>query len=1027
MGKEQKPLDLAAVRERLKASSGREYWRSLEELAETPEFEEYLHREFPEQASVWDNAVDRRGFLRLMGASMALAGLGACTTQPLEKIIPYVRPPEELIPGKPLFFTTAMTLGGRAIGLLAESQMGRPTKIEGNPSHPASLGPTDAFSQASVLTLYDPDRAQVVSERGRIRSWSSFQLALSSEVAGFKNTGGRGLRLLTESVSSPTLLAQIQDWLKVYPQARWHQWEPVHQDNRLQGTRQVFGRPLNFFYRLDQARVIVSLGSDLLCDPVTGVRYAHDFALRRRISDPAKPEMNRLYVIESTVSNTGSIADHRLAVRPSQIEPLANALFQALQNGSGGTGSGPATSLGPRGFDTTQNTRHSTAAETDQHQRWITAIARDLAAHRGECLVVAGEQETAQVHALAHQMNSLLGNIGKTVVFTETPEPGPTVMTDSLRQLTGDMAAGHVDTLIMIGTNPVFTAPADLGFAQHLGKVRLKVHMSLYPEETSRLCDWHIPQTHFLEEWSDTRANDGTATIVQPLIQALFQGISAHELLAVLSGPPQSSYQIIRSYWQKSRPGPDFERFWLKALNDGVIEGTQFAEIQPGRAGGETARGFDTTQNTRHSTAALPADTLEIIFRPDPSVYDGRFANNGWLQELPRPVTKLTWDNAVLCSPALAERLGLTNGDMVELQYRGRKVQGPIWIVPGHADGCVTVHLGYGRQMVGHVGEGIGFNAYTLRTADTPWSGSGLVLRKTGETYVMACTQGHWSLEGRTNVRSGTLTDFRNDPHFAQKVEQVQHPPASLLPEYDYRHDNQWGMAIDLTACLGCNACVVACQAENNVPVVGKEQVVRQREMHWLRIDRYYTGNLDNPEVVHQPMLCQHCEKAPCELVCPVAATVHSSEGLNQMVYNRCVGTRYCSNNCPYKVRRFNFFQFSDVSSPTLQLLHNPDVTVRDRGVMEKCTYCVQRIMAARIKAEEEDRPIRDGEVVTACQAACPTQAIVFGNINDPNSKVAKLKKLPLNYSVLEELNTRPRTTYLAGLKNPNPELESEK
>jgi len=1002
MGKEQKPLDLAALRERLKASGGREYWRSLEELAETPEFEEYLHREFPEQASMWDSGVDRRGFLRLMGASLALAGLGACTTQPLEKIIPYVRPPEELVPGEALFFSTAMTVGGSAIGLLATSQMGRPTKVEGNPSHPASLGPTDAWSQASVLTLYDPDRAQVVSQQGRIRSWSSFQLALSSEVAGFKNTGGRGFRLLTESVSSPTLLAQIQDWLKLYPQARWHQWEPVNQDSRVQGTSQVFGRPLNFFYRLDQARVIVSLGSDLLCDPITGVRQAHDFALRRRITDPAKPEMNRLYVIESTVSNTGSIADHRLAVRPSEIEPLANALLQALHGGS----------------DTTGNA----AAESDQRQRWISAIARDLTAHRGESLVVAGEHENPQVHALAHRMNLLLGNIGKTLVFTETPEPGPAVMTDSLRQLTGDMAAGRVDTLVMIGTNPVYTAPADLGFAQHLGKVRLKIHMSLYPEETSRVSDWHIPQTHFLEEWSDTRAFDGTASIVQPLIQPMFQGISAHELMAVLSGPPRSSYETVRSYWQNSRPGPDFERFWVKALNDGVIEGTQFAEMQPGSGASTVAV---RAENARPSTAAQDG-TLEIIFRPDPSIYDGRFANNAWLQELPNPITKLTWDNAVLCAPAFAERLGLANQDVVELQYRGRKVQGPVWIVPGHADGCVTVHLGYGREAVGRIGEGIGFNAYALRTADSPWSGSGLLLKKTGDTYPLACTQGHWTMEGRNNVRSGTLAEFRKDPNFAHEQKQ-EHPPASLYPEYDYRNDNKWGMAIDLTACLGCNACVVACQAENNVPTVGKEQVARQREMHWLRIDRYYSGDMDNPDVVHQPMLCQHCEKAPCEVVCPVAATVHSREGLNEMVYNRCVGTRYCSNNCPYKVRRFNFFQYADTTTPTLQLLHNPNVTVRDRGVMEKCTYCVQRIMAARIEAEKEDnRPIRDGEIVTACQAACPTQAIVFGNMNDPNSKVAQLKKLPLNYGVLEELNTQPRTTYLAGLKNPNPELESE-
>ncbi|HXK60540.1 MAG TPA: 4Fe-4S dicluster domain-containing protein, partial [Acidobacteriota bacterium] len=599
----------------------------------------------------------------------------------------------------------------------------------------------------------------------------------------------------------------------------------------------------------------------------------------------------------------------------------------------------------------------------------------------------------------------------------EVEEAAAEPFTESLGRLVSDMAAGRVDTLVIIGANPVYDAPADFNFARNLEKVRLKITLSLYSNETSRLSDWHIPQTHFLEEWSDARAYDGTVSIIQPLIQPLFQGRSAHELLAVLSGTPRSGYDIVRDYWQKQRPGQDFERFWTRSLHDGIIEGTRFAEIRPAISGDQGAASGQPAANDSQ---------IEILFRPDPNIYDGRFANNAWLQELPKPITKLTWDNAVFLSPALAERLDINNADEVELEYQGRKVKGPAWVTPGHADGCVTVHLGYGRETGGRVGQGAGFNVYPIRTSSAPWFGTGVAVRKTGDRHSLASTQDHWSLEGRSHVRSGTFEQFRQNPDFAHELEPDHHPPASLYPEFDYSGENAWGMAIDMTACLGCNACVIACQAENNIPVVGKVEVGRQREMHWLRIDRYYTGDLANPAVIHQPMLCQHCEKAPCEVVCPVAATVHSSEGLNEMVYNRCVGTRYCSNNCPYKVRRFNFLQYADKTTPSLQLLHNPNVTVRDRGVMEKCTYCVQRISAARIQAKKEDRDIRDGEVITACQAACPTQAIVFGNINDPTSEVAKRKKLPLNYSVLGSLNTRPRTTYLAALKNPNPELESE-
>jgi molybdopterin-containing oxidoreductase family iron-sulfur binding subunit len=601
------------------------------------------------------------------------------------------------------------------------------------------------------------------------------------------------------------------------------------------------------------------------------------------------------------------------------------------------------------------------------------------------------------------------------------------------------MAAGRVELLVIIGGNPVYTAPADLRFAEHLGKVGTRVHLSLYDDETSALCHWHIPEAHYLESWSDTRAYDGTVSIVQPLIAPLYNGKSAHELLAVLIDQPnRSDYDIVREHWQNQHSSgtlptvtqQSFEQFWRTALHEGFIAGTASAAKR---------LALKTDWMTSDSGLRTPdsSQSLEIIFRPDPTIYDGRFANNGWLQELPKPLTKLTWDNAAMVSPATARRLGLssTTGwrggehgtiytDIVELEYRGRTVRAPIWIVPGHAEDCVTVHLGYGRTQAGKGGTGVGFNAYALRLSDAAWFGPGLTLRKTDERYPLACTQFHHNIEGRDLVRSTSLEEYRQHPAFAQEGHESARNP-SLYPKDEYP-GYAWGMAIDMTTCIGCNACVVACQAENNIPIVGKTEVMHGREMHWLRIDTYHKGDSANPETYYQPLPCMHCENAPCELVCPVAATTHSAEGLNDMVYNRCVGTRYCSNNCPYKVRRFNFFQYADWDTPSLKLLRNPDVTVRSRGVMEKCTYCVQRISRARIEAEKAGRPIRDGEIVTACQAACPAQAIVFGNINDPNSRVSQLKAEPRNYGLLAELNTQPRTTYLAAIRNPNREIEEE-
>jgi len=984
-------MDFDTLRARLADSHGPTYWRSLEELAGTPEFQELLQREFPANASEWNDPVGRREFLKLMGASLALAGLTSCNSQPGDKIVPYVRAPEEVIPGKPLFFATAMSLGGIATGLLVESHIGRPTKVEGNPQHPGSLGATDAFAQASLLTLYDPDRAQVVSNAGTVSTWNTFVTALATRLEASKLPEGGGLRVLTETVTSPTLAQQLKAVQAKYPQAKCHQYEPANRDAVHAGSRLAFGEVVTTAYRVDKADVIVALGADFLTSGPGNVRYARDFAARRHV-EPGGSAMNRLYAVESTPSLTGAAADHRLPLRQTEIEGFASALAKAT------------------GVDT-----QAVAWNPSPDQaKWVAAVAKDLQQHRGTSLVVAGDEQPPIVHALVHAMNHALGNAGQTVVYTDPVEASPADQTASLSALAADMLAGRVEALLILGGNPVFTAPADLRFAEAMAKVPFRAHLSLYNDETSTLCHWHIPEAHYLEAWSDTRAYDGTVSIQQPLITPLYGGRSGHEVLAALLGEPgKSSYDIVRDFWRAQRRSADFELFWRKALHDGVIPDTALPPRVPA---------WKASFNGQPGQAPAPG-SLEILFRTDASIWDGRFANNGWLQELPKPLTKLTWDNAALVSPATAARLGLRNEDLVELALDGRKLTAPVWILPGQAHDSVTLHLGYGRSRAGRAGTGIGVNAYRLRASTAVWHATGLTLAKTGQRYRLASTQEHQTMQGRNLVRTGTLEEYRKHPDFAQEMGRAPEKDLTLYPAYPYE-GYAWGMTIDLNACTGCNACVVACQAENNIPVVGKDQVTRGREMHWIRIDRYYRDKPDNPDTLHQPVLCMQCENAPCEVVCPVGATVHSSEGLNDQVYNRCVGTRYCSNNCPYKVRRFNFLHYADDQTPSLQLLHNPNVTVRSRGVMEKCTYCVQRISAARIQAKREDRDIRDGEVVTACQAACPSQAIVFGNINDPKSRVSQLKATPRNYGLLEDLNTRPRTSYLARLRNPNPELE---
>jgi molybdopterin-containing oxidoreductase family iron-sulfur binding subunit len=1019
------PLDLAAVRAKLQTTGGKQYWRTLEELSGDPRFEALLHREFPRQApSEWDEGVDRRDFLKLMGASLAFAGLSGCGKAPQEHIIPYVKQPDGMVLGKPQFYATAMPFGADAIGLLVESHEGRPTKIEGNPDHPSSLGASDVFAQASVLDLYDPDRAQIATKYGEIQPWSKFADEAQAIAADLKGVSGAGLRILTGTIASPTLTAQIEALLKLYPQAKWHQWEPAVGDGAREGGKLAFGSYVNTVYSPGKADVILSLDSDFLASGPGHLRYTKDFYRRRKLTGPADT-MNRLYVVEPTPSVTGATADHRLPLRAAEVELFARAL-------AGKLGLGTSADLSPAS------------------EKWLDAVAKDLQAHKGASLVVAGEQQSAEVHALAHAMNASLGNVGATLHYTEPVEAHPTNNLESLRELCADIDAGKVTTLIILGVNPIYTAPHDFDFASKLEfneatkskKIATTIHVGSHFDETSEYCDWHLPESHYLETWSDARAFDGTVSVIQPLIAPLYRTHSRREVLAAFSDKPGvSDYDALRDRLKTANPTADPEKFWRKTLNDGVIANSAFPAIAP-------ALKFNASSLPPAKTVS--ADQLEFIFRPDPCVYDGRFANNGWLQELAKPVTKLTWDNAALVSPKTAEALGLTHNvasrggehgkvysNVIDVSISNSKVTAAAWILPGQAEGVIVLPLGYGRKKAGYTGTNKGFDAYVVRTSAALWTVTApkSAIKKTGEDYPLACTQYHFNMEGRKILATGTLAEYQKNPAFAHEGD--EQPPASLSLYKEYQYPGYaWAMAIDLNSCNGCNACVIACQSENNIPVVGKDQVMRGREMHWIRIDRYYQAksetndpssydaSLDNPETFFQPVPCQQCENAPCEQVCPVGATTHSAEGLNDMVYNRCIGTRYCSNNCPYKVRRFNFLRFQDWDTPSLKLVRNPEVTVRSRGVMEKCTYCVQRINNVRIDSEKNNLPIADGAIVTACQQSCPSEAIVFGNANDPNSRVSKLKAQQRNYTILGELNARPRTTYLAAVRNPNPELE---
>jgi len=1042
------------------------YWRSLAQREDRPESRAFLEREFQGGASELPEGITRRDMMKLMGASLSLAGLAGCR-RPVEEIVPFVTAPEELVPGIPRSYATTMPFGRSAYGLVVESHEGRPTKIEGNPSHPSTLGASSARVQASVLGLYDPDRSQTVRLNGEAASWDAFVTAWEELSQAHATDGGAGLAVLSESFSSPTLARLASEFRARYPQAIWATYEAVSDENRLAGLRAATGRDLDLVLRLDEATVILALDADpLMTDPET-IRHTRGFAAGRS-AGPAGGTMNRLYAVEGVFSLTGAMADHRLRLESRQIAPFLAALAARVAP----TAAGAATLAG--------------AGVPGVDPRWIDALAEDLLANRGSGVIVAGERQPPAVHAAVCALNTYLGNTGRTVSYYETTDAAlPSV--GSLASLVSAMQGGAVQTLVVLGGNPVFDAPADLDFASAMAEVPHSIALGHAVDETSSQAEWHIPRAHYLEGWGDARAVGGTLSVVQPLIQPLFGGRTPVEVLglmaavapvapadpvapvaavapvepvapegteapaapdtpvvpvvpvapvAPMAGQGRSGYDIVRDTWRPILGEDDFDTKWNRVLHDGLLAGSELPDVVPELTGEPLA------ELGSAGAAGGSPDGLEIVFLPSASVHDGRFANDGWLQELPDPLTKLTWDNPALVSPTTAESLGLTGGDLVRLDYAGRSMELPVWLLPGMTDGVVALTVGYGRSHAGRVGSGVGFNAFTVRSSQAMGFASGASLTRLERSYPLSATQEHGSMEGRPIVRESTLIALRSQTAAGtgEAAPEADHPGGvssplgvfaedphlfSLFEEQAYDQGHQWGMTIDLNSCIGCNACMVACQSENNVPVVGKAQVAMGREMHWIRLDRYFSGEPSgSPEVVFQPVPCMHCEDAPCEQVCPVAATVHDAEGLNVMVYNRCIGTRYCSNNCPYKVRRFNFFNYTKDTPDTLKLAMNPDVTVRARGVMEKCTYCTQRINREKVDARLGGRVLADGDIKTACQQACPASAIEFGDIRNPSSRIVQTKADPRNYSLLEELNTKPRTTYLAKVRNPNPALE---
>ncbi|TAM48321.1 MAG: 4Fe-4S dicluster domain-containing protein [Acidobacteria bacterium] len=1005
--------DHGAVGEKVNGTRvGKAHWRSLDELADTPEFRALVEKEFPGLAEELTSPRTRRAFLKVMGASLGIAGLAACRW-PKETILPFANRPEDRIPGVPQQYATAMELAGAAVGLLVTSYDGRPVKIEGNPLHPASRGAAGAFAQASLLELYDPDRSQQVVRRDGDQtlasSWDEFTAFAGPLMAALRAKGGAGLAVLSEESSSPSLARLRQRLAELMPEAKWFAWEPISRDDGRGAAARTFGEPLRPLLRFDRADVVVCLDADPISDHPDAVAYARAFASRRR---GAGGTMSRVYSAGPVMSLTAAAADHRLAVPSHRVAGVAARTLAELER------------LGV----TVPGGRELAALATADpgETAFAAAAAAELAAARGRGLVVAGPGQTI-AHDIAAAINAALGNVGATVVYVRDGLPAPASAPDGLDGFLDEIERGAVETAVILGGNPAYAAAPVQRFIERYRRAPVRLHLSHFDDETSRASTWHLPRAHYLEAWGDARSWDGTYSVQQPLIAALYGGRTPIEVVASLLGEATTAgYEIVRATFKTLAAPGDFEATWRKTLNDGVLAGSAFPEVAA------------VVSSTGRASAAAPAGTdpaaagFEVVFVADASVHDGRFANNAWLQEMPDPLTKITWDNAALLSPRTAAAIGARHGDVVRVTRGDRTVEIAAYVMPGQADGTVVLPLGYGRSAAGSVGNGVGANAYVLRGPGALRFARGVAVERAGRTHTLACTQDQQAIdrvgyEARGQriaeiVREATLAEFLADPEFVRKQDE---PPAALpiftSPKLTGEH--QWAMSIDLAACIGCNACMVACQAENNIAVVGREQVIRGRAMHWIRVDRYFSGKPETPEVSFQPMACQQCENAPCEQVCPVAATMHSEEGLNEQVYNRCVGTRYCSNNCPYKVRRFNFFNYFKNVPQSEKMAFNPEVTVRGRGVMEKCSFCIQRIETVKIAAKNDRRPIRDGEIVPACAQTCPTQAIVFGDIKDPASRVSGLRADKRSYAVLGELNTKPRITYLAKLRNPSPKL----
>jgi Fe-S-cluster-containing dehydrogenase component/anaerobic selenocysteine-containing dehydrogenase len=991
-----------------------------------PQYHAIVNQVLPNEDWHQMSAGSRRQFLKVMGASLALAGMTGCRW-PKEKIVPYANRPEGRTPGVPERYATAMEIGGVATGLLVTSYDGRPIKIEGNPQHPFSLGATSAIHQASVLELYDPDRSRTVIRRegGQefTQTWDDLAAFMRTHFADVRKRHGKGFAILSEATSSPSVADMRARLQKAMPDAKWYEYEPISYDNEREGTRKLFGVPCRPQYAFDKTDVVVCIDADPLGTHPAAVRYAHDFAQRRRADDGT---MVRLYVIEPTYSLTGAMADHRLLQLPPLMVFSASSIEcdVAIWTIPGGR---PVRSERLRNPPKPGDIINYPLYQSDLFHQ---AAAKDLHLHRRRAVVLAGARQSAWVHEVVHRANLFLGSAGTAVTYRAEPDSMRPSHVESIRSLVEDLRSGKVQTLLILGGNPVYNAPADLEFADALKRVKTSIHLSLYDNETSHACTWQIPRAHYLESWGDARAYDGTVSLVQPLIDALYGGKTPAEVLAMLSGEePTSAYDIARRAFAQMVEPKDLDRAWREALHDGVVPNTAWLAVRPD----ERTRHRLYTPYPPASAPDMESRWISLVFCEDHKVHDGRFANNAWLQEMPDPMTKMTWENVAVMSPATAKVLRVGFGDMVRLTVRGRSVVLPVYVMPGQALGSVSVCLGYGQRNSGRVGDGAGRDVYPLRTSGAMGFDTDVKIEKVVGTgrYRISSTEDHYhSTEVTTRakqerigqcVAEGDLAQYKANPHFASEVAEST-PPAVLWTEHKFG-PNRWGMAIDLSVCTGCGACVLACQAENNSPVVGREQVIRRREMHWLRVDRYFRGDPDSPTVSHQLMFCVQCENAPCEQVCPVSATVHDQEGLNQMVYNRCVGTRYCSNNCPFKVRRFNFFNYRLGMTDLDKMVMNPEVTVRSRGVMEKCSYCIQRIRAATVKARNERRPVRDGEIVTACQQVCPTRAIVFGDLNDKESAVWKLHASARAYFLLGTLYVRPRTAYLAKLRNRNEEL----